>query len=83
MTTTLIILISFIIWLIIGFISFVYWWTRDCGNITTKELSYLFTFSILGIISWFIGYGIHRMTLEKPKKYKEPMILFKSRIDNY
>jgi hypothetical protein len=56
--TITIILISIILWFIIGYKSFVYWWTKD-WDYTSNEVSMAVMASIGGPISFFIGKAIH------------------------
>lgn len=52
------IILIILLWYLIGFFSFVYWWTRDF-DFTTKELYQAMVCGFLGIITWFIGMSIH------------------------
>lgn len=54
----LFIIILVVSWLLIGFCSFVYWWTKD-HDFTTNDLWFAFFVSLFGPISFVVGWTIH------------------------
>jgi hypothetical protein len=56
--TSIIILISIILWFVIGYKSFVYWWTKD-WDYTSDDVPMAALASVGGPISFFIGKAIH------------------------
>lgn len=67
--TSAIILISIILWLVIGYKSFVYWWTEDF-DYTYEDIPIAVLASIGGPITFFIGKVIHGddSRIIKPKR---------------
>lgn len=47
-----------ILWLAIGSSGFIYWWTKD-HDLTSDVLGVAIACSIIGPISWIMGYAIH------------------------
>jgi hypothetical protein len=68
------IFIGILVWYFIGIISFVYWWTSD-NNLTTHELSLMFSVGIIGPIAFLVGYDIHYKNRIKNK----PLTIIKKR----
>ena len=47
----------FVIWYLIGFYSYVYWWTQRY-DFTTRELPFAFFISLFGPITFVTGWSI-------------------------
>jgi len=45
-------------WLLSGFASFIYWWTKD-NDFLTKHIGAAFCGTIMGPIAFFAGWMIH------------------------
>lgn len=71
----IIIIFLIICWLIIGARGFIYWWTNEF-DFTTSEILMCCGASLLGPLSWIVGYFIHGQS------QKEKMILISRRIAN-
>ena len=53
-----IIILLVIGWFLIGFCSFIYWWTKDY-NFTTNNIRFAFFASFFGPFSFIAGWTIH------------------------
>jgi len=47
-----------VMWYIIGWLGFVFWWTKDC-DFRTDHIFISICVSILGPFTWIAGYFIH------------------------
>jgi hypothetical protein len=50
--------ILIVLWLVSGTSGFIYWWTKEF-DFTSELLFVSVIVSILGPVSWFVGWGIH------------------------
>lgn len=50
-----IIILSIFMWLLTGWLSFVFWWTKEF-DFTVKDLSASFFIALCGPLVWVIGY---------------------------
>lgn len=69
-TIIIIILLLTIAWLITGYKSFVYWWTKD-HDYTTDDIPIAIVASFIGPIAYFMGMAIHgEFKIIEPKTIK-------------
>jgi hypothetical protein len=57
-------IISFILWYLIGCASFVYWWTRD-NDFQVINIILMIMAGFTGPLAYFVGYGIHHQLDER------------------
>lgn len=54
-----VIILALLIWLILGASGFIYWWTTEY-DLETGEIPILIVVSLIGPLSWGVGYLIHK-----------------------
>jgi hypothetical protein len=60
--------ILIVLWLVSGTSGFIYWWTKEF-DFTSEQLFVSVFVSILGPVSWFVGWSIHGKGYSSSKVY--------------
>lgn len=71
-------IILIIIWFLVGFYSFVYWWTKD-RNFTTNIVWFAFLVSFFGPFTFIAGWIIHGERFNKGISKKPSRIIIRKR----